>query len=547
MRDLRVDLDSDVLIVGAGPVGLALAIGLRLHGLSVRVVDRARGPKNEPRAAVIWPRGAEVLDDLGLGAAVSEAANTLRTVHFYGQGRRLGAAQLGSVASAYPTPLLIEQHVTERLLEGRLRALGAEVAWGCEARDLSPDPCGVTTMLADCAGRARAWRSAWLVGCDGSRSLVRDRLGIAFEGHRVPDLQILQVNAVPRWRHPANAREGYYFLAPGACLGCFPVAEGSCRFFCYATDPDPDAHAPPSLAEAEALIARVAGTPEIRLERATWFNRARFQTRLAARMRRGRVLLAGDAAHVWSSLGGHGMSLGLRGAHNLAWKLAAVHGKRAPDLLLDSYEDEQRASVRRFLSLMRYNLVETPSSRPGLLLREGALWAALAHSAPIRWVERAVSDVDDHHRDGPLAGGATAPARAPRGLRPGDRLPDAGEDDTPDRLHGCLDYRSWTLLLPLDASAAEHAAIRSLLAPWSDTIRIRVAPASARMILPRASLVLVRPDRHVALIAQRRDLARLHRYAARWLVGPSPSGPTAPAAADASADDGSLCRDSPHL
>src|SRR3954447_16657095 len=113
------DPDTDVVIVGAGPVGLALAIGLRRHGLSVRILDRAPGPKTEPRAAVIWPRGTEVLDDLGAGEAVRQAANELGTVHFHARGHSLGAARLGDLDSAYPRPLLIEQHVTERILTAR--------------------------------------------------------------------------------------------------------------------------------------------------------------------------------------------------------------------------------------------------------------------------------------------------------------------------------------------------------------------------------------------------------------------------------------------
>lgn len=508
----------DALVVGAGPVGLAAAVGLARCGLSVRIIDRSEGPKAEPRAAVIWSRGAEALHDLGVGRALKGTANLLAAVHFHGRGRLLGTAQLGHLASAYPTPLLVEQHVTEHVLADRLRDLGVRVEWGVEFSDLTGDSDGVTVTHISRGGRPDTLRCAWLIGCDGARSRVRERCGIGFPGGPVPNLQLLQVDATPRWRHERRADEGHYFLASGACLGCFPIADGAYRFFCYAVDPDPGERAPLSLVETEAMIARVARVPELRLERATWFNRARFQKRMADRLRVGRVLLAGDAAHVWPSLGGHGMDAGLRGAHNLAWKLAAVHRREAPDALLDSYEVEQRASVRRFLRSMHVNFVERPSSTASLPLRERALSIGLRFPGLVRRIERAVGDLDHHHRGGPLANVPPVLPFLRRGPRAGDRLPD-GMTGPSGRLHDLLDYRCWTLFVPPCLSAVEETSLHAALAPWIGRLQLRAVLRQAASDL-RESLVLVRPDRFIAVVADRSEAGAVARYLSRWLQPP---------------------------
>ncbi|WP_128565632.1 FAD-dependent monooxygenase [Methylobacterium crusticola] len=515
-------MSADALVVGAGPVGLALAIGLSQRGLRVRVVDRKLGPTREPRAAVIWPRGAEVLDDLGLDGAIREAANALSVIHFHSRGRELGTARLGRLASRYPCPLLIEQHVTERLLVARLAALGIDVEWGTRADDLRCDDDGVTVRLRDPRGRVASARAAWVIGCDGAHSVVRERLGIPFVGGATANLLLQQVDAVPRWRHPACLTHGHYFLARGVCLGSFPVAEGAYRFFCYTDDPVPQRSGTPSAGEMQALIARVAGTPELRLDRVTWLSQTCFQTRYAARLRIGRVLLAGDAAHVWPSLGGHGMSLGLRGAHNLAWKLAAVQQGEAGEELLDTYEVEERHAVASFLRLMPYNVVERPSGPGGLRAREWLLRLGLRMPGLVSRIEQAVSDLDGHHRDSALSPRHQGLAARRDGVRAGGRLPDvevtAGSGSV--RLHALLAPIGWTLLAPTSVSAAAWHELRSTLTPWDGCVRLlRVGAATCarRRVVAEGVFILVRPDRHVGLLVQHHETAKLRTYLARWL------------------------------
>jgi 2-polyprenyl-6-methoxyphenol hydroxylase-like FAD-dependent oxidoreductase len=521
---------TEALIVGAGPVGLSLAIGLRLHGMFVRIVDQRHGPQTEPRAAVIWPRGAEALDDLGVGEAIRQAANELGSLHLYSRARHLGTAQLGRLASAYPKPLLIEQQVTERILAARLAALGTEVEWATTAASvhLGSDDAKVTLRHA-AHSREEVVQPAWLIGCDGAHSFVRKALGIDFPGGPAANLQVLQVDAVPRWRFPAHNSEGHYFLARGACLGCFPVADGAYRFFCYTHDPDPNLQQPPTAAEMRELIAGLAGTPELRLNKVSWLNRARFQTRFATQLRLGRALLVGDAAHVWPSLGGHGMNIGVQGAYNLAWKLAAVQRGRASELLLDTYEAEVRATVARFLRLMPLNLVERPSRLGGLLPRELALWLGLKLPGVSHIIERAASDLTVDHRHSPLSQGQ-ARQLSRRGSRTnlisGDRVPNAAvrlpADGRSTRMHALLSYQRWTLVLPAGLPERVHAQIVHALAPWRgglQTVSVveEADPAAMRLGLGCAQLILVRPDRHIGLVAHLNELARVCGYLEHWL------------------------------
>lgn len=508
---------TDVLVVGAGPVGLTAAIGLVLQGLKVRIVDREPHGTTEPRAAVIWPRGAEALDDLGAGERVRAAANELKALELHSRGRALGRVALGSLDSRYPFPLLIEQDATEGLLAERLKELGTEVEWGVEAVGVRPEADRVETALRRGNDVERA-TSAWVVGCDGSRSVVRDRVRIAFEGRRRRNLQILQVDAVPHWRHPYDSSRGFYFIAPDACLGCFPRLGGGYRFFCYTTDPDPEIADPPSLDEMRDLIARVAGTPELRLMEHTWLNRARFQERFAARLRDGRVLLAGDAAHVWASIGGHGMNVGLRGAHNLAWKLAAVHRGEAPPSLLDTYETEERATVRDFLRLMKLNLLEYPTTRLGFLPREALLRAGLAVPRLAPLIERAVSDLDAGHGRSPLSRLGTGAS----GFKPGARAPDAPvvADGRETTLHRLLATTHWTLLVADSIDISELERLRETVADAGPIAVMPVGVPDGGRLAPLARknlMLLIRPDRHIGLVVRSGDTARLRAYLADWL------------------------------
>lgn len=489
----------------------------------MRVVDKAPATKREQRAAVIWPRAMEILAGLGVADDIARAANALHAAEVYAEGRRLGALDVGHVQSAYPHPLIIEQHDTERLLAAHLARLAVCVEWGTEATDVRVYDDRAEVVLRRAGGVTETATSAWVVGCEGTRSLVRERLGIPFEGARRANLQVVQVNATPTWRYAHDPNRGYFFLTAHVSVGVYPIPGGGYRFFCFTTDPDPGRKTAPTLAEMRALIAATARTPELELALTApiWLNRARFQDRVAATLRRGRALLVGDAAHAWAPIGGHGMNAGIRGANNLAWKLAAVHRGEAHAGLLDTYSIEQRATARAVMREMRLNVLELPLPPLGLRAVRALLPFGLASQAVRRRVEFVLSDLGMHHRNSRLSW-----HRAARwGIHAGDRAPDvvvvAGGEWS--NLHQLCSIGHWTLVFGAGRGEGEVARrARAIVASFRAPIRVAtMTPANAdaeRALGGGDVLMLVRPDGHIGLLARRDDTRALGDYLDTFLT-----------------------------
>ncbi|MFF4741011.1 FAD-dependent monooxygenase [Streptomyces sp. NPDC001262] len=507
----------DVVVIGAGPTGLALAVGLRQYGVDVVLVEKEAREKREARAGVIWQRELEVLDDLGCAERFLAAGLPLRRVEVHAEGRKVGAIDLTATRTPFPRPLAIEQDAVERLLGERLVEVGGEVEWSTEAVGVRTHEGGAEVDLRSADGTQRTVRCAWVVGCEGSRSIVRKSLGIPFEGDKRPNLQCVQLNAEVEWKHPYHPDQSFFFLERGASMGVSPRPGGGYRFFCFRTDPDPSQVEPPGVEEMRALLADTVHDPDVRLVPTDppWANRARFQDRFAATLREGRALLAGDSAHLWAPIGGHGLNTGLRGAHNLAWKLAAVQRGWADETIVDTYASEQRITAQKVMREMQHDVLELPPTAVTLLgMRTlgprllGSTW----FPARIRTI---LSDLTMHHREGALA-----EHRAARGgLRAGDRLPDlpVTVDGEPWRLHDLLSYERWTLLVApgADVDGGELGDVLARCAVPVEVFRPKLERGAPGR-LPRARLVLVRPDRHVGLIADRADV--LDAYLHRWFA-----------------------------
>ncbi|MDV9192936.1 FAD-dependent monooxygenase [Streptomyces sp. SR27] len=516
--------DVDVCVVGAGPVGLTLAIGLRLFGLRVRIVDKAPATKREARALMLWARAGEAFDALGVGETLRRNGVELDVVTIHARDRVLGELTTGWARSAYARPLSIEQHDIERLLRTELARLGTGVEWNTELTDVKVHDDRAEFTLRHDDGTVESAAAPWIVGCEGTASVVRDRLGIPFEGRRRTGLQVVQGNARPTWPLGEEPGRGHIFLAPRRSLLVFPLPGGGYRFSCFRDDPDPTLTAAPAFDELRDLVADTARMPGLRLGPAgtPWLNRARFSDRVAARLRCGRGLLAGDAAHAWAPVGGHGMNVGILGAHNLAWKLAAVHHGHAGEELLDTYSDEQRLLAVRYIREMRFNFMELPLPPWGYRAFTATVPVALARRGFQQRLDLRLSDLGRSHRDSALSW-----HRAGRlhrsGPRAGDRMPDVTvttrlsdrPSPEPARLHTLLGYEYWTLLL--DASRARVEVLHALreacavlpvpvrilpVTPWDE-------PGSGPLGHPD-DLRLVRPDGYVGLVAPlaRTDLLR---------------------------------------
>jgi 2-polyprenyl-6-methoxyphenol hydroxylase-like FAD-dependent oxidoreductase len=321
----------DVIVVGGGPTGLMLAAELRLHGAHVLVLDKQAEPTGYVRSLGLHVRSIEVMDQRGL----------LERFLAHGQQYPVGGFFAGipkpspdRLDTGHAYVLGIPQTTTDRLLAERATELGAQFRRGCELVGLSQDDHGVTAELAD----GTQLRSRYLVGCDGGRSTVRRLLGVGFPGEpsRVETLLgEMEVAAPPEAVAAVVAEVRKTQLR----FGLGPLGDGVYRVVVPASGVSEDRSIPPTLEEVKHQLRVFAGT-DFGVHSPHWLSRFGDATRLAERYRTGRVLLAGDAAHIHSPVGGQGLNLGIQDAFNLGWKLAAEVDGWAPEGLLDSYHTE---------------------------------------------------------------------------------------------------------------------------------------------------------------------------------------------------------------
>jgi 2-polyprenyl-6-methoxyphenol hydroxylase-like FAD-dependent oxidoreductase len=349
------DFMIDVIVAGGGPTGVMLASELRLQGVHVVVLEKEAEPTKVARSLGLHVRSIEVMDQRGL----------LDRFLAHGQKYAVGGYFAGidkpwpdRMDTAHSYILGIPQTVTDRLLAEHATELGAEIRHGCELVGLRQDDHGVTVELAD----GTRLRSRYLVGCDGGRSTVRKLLGVGFPGEptrrewlsgemevAVPTEEVVAVVAEVRKTHRG--------------FGVGPLEDGVYRVVVPAAGVAEDRAVPPTLEDVKQQLRAFAGT-DFGVHAPRWLSRFGDATRLAERYRVGRVLLAGDAAHVHPPLGGQGLNLGIQDAFNLGWKLAAEVSGWAPAGLLDSYHTEQHPVAADVLDNTRAQ-AELLSLEPG--------------------------------------------------------------------------------------------------------------------------------------------------------------------------------------
>ena len=351
----------DVIVAGGGPTGLMLASELRLHGVHVVVLERETEPNEQARALGLHARSIEIMDQRGL------------LERFLALGKRypLRSSFAGIVKpqpkrmdTAHAYLLGIPQNLTERLLNEHAIELGTEIRRGCELVGVSQDEDGVTVELAD----GTHLRARYLVGCDGGRSTVRKLLGIGFPGEPARIEWLLgevKVATPPEEVAAVVAEIGL----PHLQFGPAPHAEGMYVFVARTEKVVEDHAEPPTLEEFKQLLREIAGT-DFGVHSPRRLTRFGDATRQAEHYRSGRVLLAGDAAHIHPPLGGQGLNLGVQDAFNLGWKLAAEIGGWAPEGLLDSYHTERHPVAASVLNNTRaQSELLSPEPGPQAVLR----------------------------------------------------------------------------------------------------------------------------------------------------------------------------------
>src|SRR3954454_8587649 len=347
-----------VVVVGAGPTGLLLAGDLAAAGVDTLVLERRRTEPNLTRAFAVHARTLELLDARGLADDLIAAGRPVGGLQLFGRVR----IDLTRLPTRFPFVLVVPQYELERRLEVRARAAGAELRQGVDVIGLHQDEDTVTVVVRDPAGVVRELSAEYVVGCDGAHSAVRRALGLPFPGRsavRSVMLADVRLSVTPPDVLTVDAGpEGFAFIAP--------FGHGWYRVIAWDRANQRDDHEPVDLEDIRSITRRVLGV-DYGLHDARWMSGFHSDERQVPSYRVGRVLLAGDAAHVHSPAGGQGMNAGLQDAANLSWKLAAVATGRMPDGLLETYQAERHPVghevLRMSSALLRLAMLRGPFSR----------------------------------------------------------------------------------------------------------------------------------------------------------------------------------------
>jgi 2-polyprenyl-6-methoxyphenol hydroxylase-like FAD-dependent oxidoreductase len=520
----KPNLQTSVLVVGAGPTGLLLASELQRRGVPCHLIDARPGPMHWDRATLVHPRSLQIFEAVGLVDKLLDVGCRQRIIKIHSDGKLLGTIDLSTSGSMYGFSLGVSEEVTESVLIDYLHKLGGEVNRSSRFVGMTLYFGGVLADIERDGGRYQV-DARWVVGCDGVHSATRELSSIGFEGHKLAKQWAVFDATVEGWNETHEGIFAYHDFHP---IILSPLPEERWRVYLK-----------PSSEESD-LVAEATSTLRMYLPLATFIdveNPTRFTcyTKVAAKYRAGSVFLAGDSAHVCSPGEGHGMNLGIQDAFNLAWKLALVHHGTADPALLDSYEAERRPIAEMFTQsgddFERSFTMTDPTERDA---RDLAIRAMIANPGNLHDQVMAETELNLEYSHSPIVTGD-----ANRHLASGYRLPDTIQirwhSPHPDKqqLHQLAHHTGHTLLLLSGPGAdrAEFERLRAALRPLASNSPLfetavalgtrsdlplpvgRLEPASADLLgIEGITLLAVRPDGYIGLRADQDHLSALERY-----------------------------------
>jgi 2-polyprenyl-6-methoxyphenol hydroxylase-like FAD-dependent oxidoreductase len=494
----------DVLIVGAGPTGLVLALWLTKLGAKVRIIDTTAEPGTTSRALFVHARTLELYRQLGLADIVIARGHKVPAVRFWVKGEpqaRLLFEEVGADLTPYPFVLIFPQDEHERLLIATLEGLGVSVERNTELLGYSDERGQVIARLRGPDGREERCEAAYIAGCDGARSIVRETMGTGFPGGTYHHLfYVADVEA----SGPAVDGEIHVDLEAADFLILFPLAgKGRARLIGTVRDDRGDRT---DTLNFEDVSGRVIENFKVSVEKVNWFSTYHVHHRVAQHFRKGHAFLLGDAGHIHSPVGGQGMNTGLGDAINLAWKLKTVLASGAPDALLDTYQGERIGFAQRLVETTdRVFTLWTAEGRLASILRTRVVPVALPIMAKFEAVRdflfRTASQLEISYRHCSFNAGKAGD------IHGGDRLPwveAEGIDNYEPLAHMVWQVHVYGRAKPDLVAWCEERDVQLHVFPW----RSKYEKAG----LTRDTLYLLRPDTYIGLVDRSCSVETLQRY-----------------------------------
>lgn len=521
-------LNTQVIIVGAGPTGLSLALQLQRYGIDFVIIDRKAGVTPFSKAMVLQARSLEIYDQLGLAWPAVADGEILQKASILNAGKTIGQldfSDFGGELSPFPYVLVYEQSKNEQLLYSKLQAGGQEVLWNTELVGLSQDDDTVSAVLQSEAGESQALEASYLVGCDGAGSPTRNFLKLPFLGSTDPrQFYVADVDM----SFQASPATFYVNLGANAFVLMFPMHERRhWRLIGSLPETAESTGQPPSFEQIQQTVRDLVQRP-LEIHCLRWYSSYKVHTRHAEPFYKGRCFLAGDAAHVHTPAGGQGMNTGIQDAYNLAWKLAFVLRGDATSELLETYNEERLANAKRLLQSTDQFFEVAASNRWYFRFLRENIVPVLANiitrfKVTREFIFQLVSEIDIHYQGHRLSQSLNSSEFE---VKAGDRMPYFLLNEV--NIYWRLSLPKFHLMVFSNNPEAHyelHNLAERITEGYGQQMDLNIIPLTLEVTEIFGSIepfkLLLRPDNYIALISSNLALDEVQNYFENCIFPPT--------------------------